>query len=130
MTEVQPMKMAAAEALYETADSAPFSVLSIGSLDGSEERFPIIQIPGLLSFLATGSFDGTVEGINDLQVRAVWPSRSAESRPESPLVVDATLHRRSSRSTYWSFRFMIGLGLLSALVAAASSSGRTRGAEC
>ena len=36
MTEVQPMKMAAAEALYDTTSSAPFSVLSIGALDGSE----------------------------------------------------------------------------------------------
>src|SRR5689334_24377938 len=38
MTEVQPMKMAAAEALYESSDgNAPFSLLTIGSLDGSEE---------------------------------------------------------------------------------------------
>src|SRR5689334_15636186 len=56
MTEVQPMKMAAAEALYETYDScAPFSLFTIGSLDGTEERFAI-TIPCLLSFLATGSF--------------------------------------------------------------------------
>ena len=67
MTEVQPMKMAAAEGLYETTSSAPFSVLSIGTLDGSEAT-RIIEIPGLLSFLATGTWDGTVEGIDDLQV--------------------------------------------------------------
>jgi cytochrome d ubiquinol oxidase subunit I len=67
MTEVQPMKMAAAEGLYETTTSAPFSVLSIGSLDGSEAT-RIIEIPGLLSFLATGTWDGEVEGINELRV--------------------------------------------------------------
>ena len=66
MTEVQPMKMAAAEALYETQTNAPFSVLSIGKLDGSEAT-DIIVIPGLLSFLGTGSFDGEVKGINELR---------------------------------------------------------------
>ena len=62
MTEVQPMKMAAAEALYETSPQgvgAPFSVLTIGLLDGSDAT-PIIEIPGLLSFLATGTFDSEV----------------------------------------------------------------------
>ena len=35
MTKQQPMKMAAAEALYDTRANAPFSVLTVGSLDGS-----------------------------------------------------------------------------------------------
>ena len=62
MTEVQPMKMAAAEALYESADScAPFSLFTIGSLDGTQERFSI-TVPCLLSFLATGSFSGPGRG--------------------------------------------------------------------
>ncbi len=67
MTEVQPMKMAAAEALYETEEScAPFSLFTIGTLDGSEETFSV-TVPCLLSFLATGSFDGEVQGINQLR---------------------------------------------------------------
>jgi len=61
MTEVQPMKMAAAEAIYETKTNAPFSILSVGSLDGTEAT-RIIEVPGLLSFLATGSIDGEVMG--------------------------------------------------------------------
>ena len=68
MTEVQPMKMAAAEALYETEQPASFSLFTIGTLDGSEEVWSI-KVPGLLSFLATGSFDGKVEGINDIQAQ-------------------------------------------------------------
>ena len=36
MTEQQPMKMAAAEGLYETSQPASLSVVTIGSLDGSE----------------------------------------------------------------------------------------------
>ena len=67
MTEVQPMKMAAAEGLYETSEScAPFSVFTIGTPDGKEEKFAV-TVPCLLSFLGTGSFDGTVEGINPLR---------------------------------------------------------------
>ena len=59
---------AAAEALYETAQSAPFLVLTIGDVSG-ENATLILEVPGLLSFLSTGSFDGTVEGINDLQAQ-------------------------------------------------------------
>ena len=68
MTEQQPMKMAAAEALYETTDSAPFSLLTIGTLDGSRPVFQI-DVPSVLSFLATGDFSSTVEGVNDLQAK-------------------------------------------------------------
>ena len=35
MTEVQPMKMAAAEALYDTESPPSFSIFTIGTLDGS-----------------------------------------------------------------------------------------------
>ena len=65
MTKVQPMKMAAAEALYDTETGASFSLLTIGNLSGQ----PIFQIrlPHLLSVLATNSRNGRVEGINDVQ---------------------------------------------------------------
>ena len=114
MTEVQPMKMAAAEALYDSADShAPFSLFTVGSLDGSEEKFAI-TVPSLLSFLATGTFEGSVQGINELKAQyekqygADAASRvfSESYTPTIPL-------------TYWSFRIMIGLGMLGALIALA-----------
>ena len=61
MTEVQPMKMAAAEGLYETSSScAPFSVFTVGTPDGKHEKFAV-TIPCLLSFLGTGSFGGEVK---------------------------------------------------------------------
>jgi cytochrome d ubiquinol oxidase subunit I len=66
MTEVQPMKMAAAEALYESEQPASFSIFTVGTPDGRSEKFAI-KIPNLLSFLATGTWDGRVEGINDLR---------------------------------------------------------------
>lgn len=114
MTEVQPMKMAAAEGLYETREScAPFSVLTIGSLDGTEEK-KAFTVPCLLSFLGTGSFDGRVEGINDLReaYRAEYgqdPGTVYYSPEDYVPVVPVT---------YWSFRLMIGLGLGAAAGAA------------
>jgi cytochrome bd ubiquinol oxidase subunit I len=66
MTDVQPMKMAAAEGLYDTETSAPFSLLTVGTPDGKEEKFAI-KVPNLLSFLAEGDFDAEVEGINQLR---------------------------------------------------------------
>ena len=90
MTEVQPMKMAAAEGLYETTSSAPFSVLSVGLLDGTEAT-RIIQVPGLLSFLATGTWDGTVEGIDDLRVseRAMAEKVAEQYGPDVAALVTA-----------------------------------------
>jgi cytochrome d ubiquinol oxidase subunit I len=104
MTEQQPMKMAAAEALYDTVAPASFSLFTVGSLDGSEELFSV-RVPRVLSFMATGSFDGEVEGINDLQAAAEQTYGPGDYRPNIPV-------------TYWTFRLMIGFGLLAGLVAA------------
>jgi cytochrome d ubiquinol oxidase subunit I len=61
----QPMKMAAAEALYNTQNGASFSLLTIGNLSGQ----PIFQIrvPHLLSLIADLSWNGQVLGINQMQ---------------------------------------------------------------
>src|SRR4051794_11818762 len=64
MTQQQPMKMAAAEALYDTVAPASFSVFTVGTPDGSQEVWSV-RVPRVLSFMATGSLDGRVEGIND-----------------------------------------------------------------
>ncbi|MEV0269063.1 cytochrome ubiquinol oxidase subunit I [Hamadaea sp. NPDC050747] len=103
MTEVQPMKMAAAEALYETQQPAPFSLFTIGTLDGSEPIYSI-EVPGLLSFLGTGSFDGQVQGINDLQAEYEQKYGPGSYTPIIPV-------------TYWTFRLMITFGALAGLVA-------------
>lgn len=114
MTEVQPMKMAAAEALYETSDSnAPFSIFTVGSLDGSEEKFAV-TVPGLLSFLATGSFDGEVKGINELKAEYAQTYGGSGN----PLVSNSTYVPNIPLS-YWSFRFMMGAGFAAMAAAAA-----------
>jgi cytochrome bd ubiquinol oxidase subunit I len=104
MTDVQPMKMAAAEALYHTEQPASLSLLTIGSLDGRHEVFAI-KVPWLLSFLSTGHFDGKVLGITDLQAQYAASYGPGSYTPVIPV-------------TYWGFRLMIGLGLLAAAVAA------------
>jgi cytochrome d ubiquinol oxidase subunit I len=115
MTEVQPMKMAAAEALYDTQDScAPFSIFTIGTPDGSSEKFSI-TVPCLLSFLATGSFDGQVQGINDL--RAEYQEKYGQD-PGSTYYDPSGKYSPIIPVTYWTFRYMIGLGMLAALFSA------------
>ena len=103
MTEQQPMKMAAAEALYDTQASAPFSLLTIGTLDGSKSVFQI-GIPSVLSFMSTGNFDGVVEGVNDLEAKYDEQFGAGDYTPNVPLA-------------YWSFRLMIGFGAIGALFA-------------
>jgi cytochrome d ubiquinol oxidase subunit I len=109
MFSQQPMKMAAAEALCESADGASFSILAVGDLANSCAGVThLIQIPGLTSFLASGDFNGHLSGVNDLQ--AQYTAKYGPGQDYSPNLA----------VTYWSFRLMIGLGLGSAALALAA----------
>jgi cytochrome bd ubiquinol oxidase subunit I len=101
ITEVQPMKMAAAEALYETTKGAPFSIFTIGPPLPSFS----LDIPWLLSILAKGSPTATVQGIDDLQAQYAAQFGPGSYVPMIPVA-------------FWSFRLMIGTGMLAAAVAA------------
>jgi cytochrome d ubiquinol oxidase subunit I len=103
MTTYQPMKMAAAEALYHTSQPASFSLFTVGTLNGSKPVFEV-TVPRILSFLATGSFGGKVQGIDNLQSAYSQVYGPGSYTPIIPV-------------TYWSFRLMIGIGLLAALIA-------------
>ena len=107
MVQAQPMKMAAAEAMYHTATGADasFSIFTLGTPDGVHELFSV-RIPYLLSFLSTHTFDGTVEGINNLQEQYTQIYGPGDYAPIIWV-------------TYWSFRWMIGLGLAHIMVAVA-----------
>ena len=96
MTEVQPMKMAAAEALWDSKSDASFSIFTIGTRDATREVFSV-RLPYLLSFLAEGDIHANVEGINDLQAEYEQRFGPGDYTPHIP-------------TTYWSFRYMIGLG--------------------
>ena len=103
MVQQQPMKMAAAEAQYNTTNHASFSVFTLGTLDGTSTTTQI-RIPNLLSILSTGSPNGTVEGINDLQTKYENMYGPGSYKPVIPMA-------------YWSFRLMIGFGALAGLFA-------------
>ncbi len=107
MTKQQPMKMAAAEALYQTKSGAPFSLFDLGPWQRRPSKDLVsIAIPHGLSILATNSWNGTVQGINDLQREDVAKYGPGDYRP----IVGVD---------YWSFRIMAGLGFLAVLLAVA-----------
>jgi cytochrome d ubiquinol oxidase subunit I len=103
MTKQQPMKMAAAEALWNTEKSAGFSLFAYGDVSRGRNKIDI-KIPGLLSFLAHNNPNSTVQGVNDIQQEYVKLYGPGDYKPVVGI-------------TYWSFRLMMGLGLLSALFA-------------
>ena len=66
----QPMKIAAAEALWNTCPGhCSFSVVQIGGGNNDQTPTQIINIPDLLSILATNHVDGTVQGLNNLNAQ-------------------------------------------------------------
>ena len=101
MESQQPMKMAAAEALYTTESGASFSLFTIGSLNGDQELWSV-RVPYLLSLISTLNPHGTVQGINNVERAYAKKYGPGDYKPH-PV-------------TYWSFRFMIGFGLLAALL--------------
>lgn len=98
MVQTQPMKMAAAEALWESESPASFSLFTIGSLDGTEEVWAI-RLPAMLSFLSYNRFTGEVKGMNELQVAYETQYGPGDYMPH-PFI------------PYWSFRAMVGAGML------------------
>ncbi|CAM4157822.1 cytochrome ubiquinol oxidase subunit I [Janibacter anophelis] len=113
MTEVQPMKMAAAEALYDTppaGECAPFSVLTVAGL-GGEDPTHVIEIPCLLSFLGTGTWDGQVRGIADLEAE-YRASFADDELTQAPTYVPPIA------MTYWNFRLMMATGFFAMAVGA------------
>jgi cytochrome bd ubiquinol oxidase subunit I len=104
LVQSQPMKIAAAEGLFESRDPAPFSLLTIGDLSGRNEVFSI-RLPNLLSLLAYNQLTGEVKGINPLQ--AQYEAQYGPGNYVPP-----------AWATYWSFRVMVGAGTLMLALAA------------
>jgi cytochrome d ubiquinol oxidase subunit I len=106
VTSAQSMKIAAAEALWDTEQPAGFSMFQIGGFS-AEDPTPSfsITIPRLLSYMATGSFNGEVQGINQLQSQEQRQYGKGNYIPDVEVI-------------YWSIRVMAYLGVLMLLVAA------------
>lgn len=93
--KVQPAKAAAMEAVWETESAAPFHLLQIPDPKNENNLIEGLSIPYLGSILYTNNPQGTIIGLKDIP---------AVQRPNVPLV-------------FWSFRLMVGLGLLFVLLA-------------
>jgi len=65
----QPMKIAAAEAQWTTCQPCSFSLFQIGGGGNDQTPTQIIEIPHLLSLLATNHWNGKVIGMSQLQAQ-------------------------------------------------------------
>ena len=92
VTSAQGMKIAASEAQWNTCQPCGFSVFQIGGFTADDQtpKFAI-TIPRLLSYMATGSFDGQVQGLNQLQTAGAARVRPRQLHAECQghLLVDA-----------------------------------------
>lgn len=96
MYEQQPMKMSAAEALWDTEKPAPFSIFAYGDVSKGHNTVAI-EVPGVLSFLAKNDFNAEIPGINDINKAEQEKFGPGDYRPNIP-------------TAYWSYRWMIGFG--------------------
>ncbi len=96
MARLQPEKVAAAEALWETTKGADFNMFIIPDEKNERNSVEAIKIPKFMSKLVMGDWDAEIRGLKS------WP---VEDRPPVTIV-------------FWSFRIMVGLGFLFILLTA------------
>jgi len=90
VTQVQPAKLAAMEALWDTQTRAPIALLALPDQKNERNAIEIGKIPGVLSFLGYHDVNAEVKGLKDFP---------REDRP--PVLL-----------TFIAFRIMVGLGML------------------
>ncbi len=104
VAEMQPAKMAAMEAHWQTAKNVPFSLLVVPDEENERNVVEAIAIPDLMSWIAFGDANAEIKGLKDFP---------REDRP--PVAV-----------TFWAFRAMVALGSFFALLALAAFFVRKR----
>ncbi len=85
----QPMKVAAMEGAWDTKKGAPMVLFGLPDMEAEKNHYEV-SIPKLASLYLTHSWEGEVPGLKEV---------SKEDRPYVPIV-------------FWSFRIMVGIGLL------------------
>lgn len=104
LATAQPMKLAATEALWDSADPAPFAL--VASIDEQNRRNNVeLAVPGALSFLVHNNFAGEVKGLNNLQAEY-----TAKYGPGNYIPAVTPL--------FWSFRVMVAAGVWMIAIAA------------
>ncbi|MDO9084462.1 MAG: cytochrome ubiquinol oxidase subunit I [Humidesulfovibrio sp.] len=94
VAKLQPVKLAAMEAHWETQKNAPMFLLQIPDEKGEKNLVEALPVPGLLSFLAYNDPSAEVKGLKDFP---------AADRP--PVTI-----------TFLAFRIMVGIGTLMPLL--------------
>ncbi len=106
VTSAQDMKIATSEAQWQGCQPCGFSLIQIGGFSAQNPTPSFsITIPRLLSYMATGSFSGKVEGIDAIQAREQHQFGRGNYTPN--VLVD-----------YWAMRVMAYLGMLLFFIAA------------
>jgi cytochrome bd ubiquinol oxidase subunit I len=106
MSHQQPMKMAAADAVFETKKGAGLSLFATGDFKSNPEGLNRnVQIPNVLSWISTGYPRGEIKGVNDLNREY----RAKYGKGEYAPIVGVA---------YWTWRAMIGCAVLMFLIGA------------
>ncbi|MCB5183920.1 cytochrome ubiquinol oxidase subunit I [Methylobacillus gramineus] len=93
--EHQPAKIAAMEGHWENHDGEGFPLILFAVPDMAQEKnHYALEIPRLGSLILTHSWDGQIAGLKEF---------AAEDRPNATII-------------FWSFRIMVGLGMLMILL--------------
>lgn len=103
--EHQPRKVAAMEGHFETQKGAPLILFGLPDRDSQETKYKI-EVPKLGSYILTHDWNGEVKGLEE------WPK---SEQPPAAIV-------------FWSFRIMVGIGLLMIGIGLVSLVLRFRGA--
>ncbi len=94
VAETQPAKLAAMESHWETKKNAPMYLFVVPDEQNEQNSVEILPIPSMLSLLAFHSPSAKVTGLKEIP---------KEERP--PVNI-----------TFWSFRVMVGIGMLLLLI--------------
>lgn len=103
LATANPMKLSSIEALWETADPAPFAIAADINMDKSRNDTEL-ALPGVFSFMLYNKPSGEVRGINALQKEYQTKYGPGDYRPDVPAL-------------FWSFRIMVGAGGVMLLLA-------------
>ena len=103
LARTQPMKICAAEAIWENEQPADFIIIAGIDEKGQDNTFEI-RIPKALSFLLYNNFTGGINGLKYWQAEAVAHYGPGNYIPPVAL-------------SFWSFRIMVGSGVLMVLLA-------------
>jgi cytochrome d ubiquinol oxidase subunit I len=100
----QPAKIAAMEGHFETQRGAPLLLFGLPDMAAETTRYAV-EVPRLGSLILTHDWNGELKGLKE------WPR---QDRPNAAIL-------------FWSFRVMVGIGVLMVLLGLWSLLGRWRG---